>query len=175
MKPKPGLGLTSTAPFWYTRFRVAAYVGVLGSLVWTVAIALPFAPFSYLPPIIVGGGPGMWFVLSYVLYMTVSIGGFGALSFFLYVIEVQEKRALDQTTIALGFVLLVFGVIASCAMLATAGGLSGYGLTHANATETATQNLLESFVYPVAAAVIVSAIGAALVVLSMARARVRAG
>ena len=165
--------MTSTGPFWYSRFRTAAYVGLLVSLVWTVVIALPFVPFSYLPPIIVAGGPGMWFVLSYVLYISVSVGGFGVLSFLLYVIEMQEKRALDQTTIALGFVLLNFGVAASCLLLAVAGALSGYGLTSGNATETATRNLLSYFVYPTATSVVVSAAGAVLVVLAMTRAKVR--
>ncbi len=166
--------MTATEPLWYTRLRSTAYIGLIVSLVWTVVIALPFAPFSYLPPIIVGGGPGTWFLLSYILYMLVSVGGFGALSFFVYTIEIQERRVLDQTTMALGFVLLNFGVLASCLLLAVAGGLSGYGLTSGTATETSVRSLLSSFVYPITASVVVSAAGAALVVLAMARARVRA-
>ena len=159
---------------WYTRFRSAALVGLIVSLVWTVAIALPFTPFSYLPPIIVGGGPGTWFLLSYLLYLSVSVGGYGALSFFAYTVEVLERRILDQTTMALGFVLLNVGVAATCLLLAVAGGLSGYGLTSSTATETSVRSLLSSFVYPTATTVVVSAAGAALVALAMARARVRA-
>jgi hypothetical protein len=167
--------LTTPAPFWYSRFRSAAYVGSIGSLVWTVAIVLPFAPFSYLPPIIVAGGPGTWFLLSYLLYLSITLGGFGALSFFLYVIEIHEKRTLNQTTTALGFALLNLGVVASCLLLAIAGALSGYGLTINKISETSAVNLLSSFVDPVTVAVLVSVAGAALVVLSMARAKVRAG
>ena len=113
--------MTTTGPLWYSRFRSAAYVGSMGSLVWTVLIVLPFQPFSYLPPIIVAGGAGTWFVLSYLLYLSISIGGFGVLSYFLYALEIQERRTLNQTTIALGFALLNFGVIASCVLLAIAG------------------------------------------------------
>ncbi len=167
--------MATSRPFWYTRFRSAAYVGSIGSLVWTFLIVLPFAPFSYLPPIIVAGGPGTWFLLSYLLYLSITIGGFGALSFFLYVIETQEKRALDQTTMALGFALLNLGVVASCLLLAIAGADSGYGLTISKISETAAVNLLSSFVDPVTAAVLISVLGAALIVLTMARAKVRAG
>lgn len=166
--------MTVTGPLWYTRFRSTAYAGLIVSLVWAVAIALPFPPFSYLPPIIVGGGPGTWFLLSYVLYLSVSVGGFGALSFLAYTVEVQERRVPDQTTMALGFVLLNLGVAASCLLLAVAGGLSGYGLTSGTATETSVRSLLSSFVYPTETSVVISAAGAALVVLAMARARVRA-
>jgi hypothetical protein len=144
------------------------------SLVWAVVIALPFQPFSYLPPIIVGGGPGTWFLLSYLLYISVAIGGFGALSFFTYTLEAVERRVLDRTAMALGFVLLNVGVAATCLLLAVAGGLSGYGLTSGTATETSVRSLLSSFVYPTATTVVVSAAGAALVALAMARARVRA-
>lgn len=113
-------------------------------------------------------------MLSYVLYLSVSVGGFGALSFLAYTVEVQERRVPDQTTMALGFVLLNLGVAASCLLLAVAGGLSGYGLTSGTATETSVRSLLSSFVYPTETSVVISAAGAALVVLAMARARVRA-
>lgn len=51
--------MSSTQPkaFWYRWFRGAAYVSAIGSLVWTMMVILPFAPFSYLPPIIAGEGP----------------------------------------------------------------------------------------------------------------------
>ncbi len=167
--------MTTTGTFWYSRFRSAAYVGSIGSLVWTLVIVLPFRPFSYLPPIIVAGGPGTWFLLSYLLYLSITIGGFGALSFFLYVIEVQEKRTLNQTSIALGYALLNVGVTASCLLLAIAGADSGYGLTINKISETAAVDLLSSFVDPVTAAVLITVAGAALIVVTMARAKVRAG
>jgi hypothetical protein len=156
------------------RFRSTAYVGLIVFIIWTVAIALPFKPFSYLPPILVGGGPGTWFLLSYILYLLVSVAGSGVLSFFAYTIEVQEKRVFDLRTMALGFVLLNLGVVVSCLLLALAGGISGYGLTNGTATETSVRNLLSSFVYPIATSVVVSAAGAILLVVAMARAKVRA-
>ena len=97
---------------WYKAFRAATYAGLLGALVWTVLLVLPFRPFSYLLPIVEHEGPGIWFLLSYLLFLIVALAGFGVLSSLLYTIEVQENRKPNQLAMLSGFVLLVIGVFA---------------------------------------------------------------
>lgn len=157
-------------PLWYRRYRGAAYLSAFAALVWTVVTVLPFEPFSYLPPIIVGGGPGIWFVLAYILFLVVGIGGFGALSAFLTTVELHENRTVDSRTMWPALVLLSIGVVGSCLLLAVAGALGGYEATQ-NATTSHIDSLLSPYVYPITAMVLVTVVGAGLAVLSMVRAR----
>lgn len=158
-------------PLWYRRYRGAAYLNTFAALLWTCVIVLPFAPFSYLPPIIVGGGPGIWLVLAYVLFIVVGIGGFGALSAFLTTVELHEGRAIDPRTMWPALVFLSFGVAGSCFLLGVAGAVGGYSATYELSTTTSIDNLLSPYVYPITTLVFATVIGAALAVLSMVRAR----
>lgn len=157
---------------WYKRFRATTYVSAIVSLIWTVLIVLPFEPFSSLPPIIVGGRPGTWFLLAFLLYVIIGIGGFGVFSALLYVIETYERRVVDQSTMLLGFVLLNIGVAASCILLALAGGLGGYAMTINNVTQSAAERILNPFIYPITITTLMAVIGAALTLVAMIRAKV---
>ena len=158
-------------PFWYRRFRAAAYVSTLVALGWTIVIVLPFEPFSYLPPIIVGGGPGIWFVLAYVLFVVMGIGGFGAISGFLTTMELQEGRAIDDRLMWPSLVLMCVGMAGSCILLGVAGAVGGYAGTFQGSSTDAIHDLLAPYVNPITTLVIIAVIGAALAVLSMVRAR----
>ena len=159
-------------PLWYRRYRGAAYLMTLASLAWTVAIVLPFEPFSYLPPIIVGGGAGIWFVLAYVLFIVTGVGGFGALSAFLTTVELHENRTVSSTTMWPALALLSLGVAGSCLLLGVAGALGGYSSTYVSTSTTKSiDDLLSPYVYPITVLVLLTVVGAALAVLSMVRAR----
>ena len=158
-------------PLWYRRYRGAAYLSTLAALVWTVVIVLPFAPFSYIPPIIVGGGPGIWLVLAYVLFIVVGIGGFGALSAFLTTVELHENRTISPRTMWPALVLLSVGVAGSCLLLAVAGAVGGYEATNGVSTTKSNEDLLSPYVYPITSLVLITVVGAGLAVLSMVRAR----
>jgi hypothetical protein len=158
-------------PLWYRRYRGAAYLCTLAALVWTVVIVLPFNPFSYLPPIIVGGGPGIWFILAYVLFVVVGIGGFGALSSFLTTVELHEKRIIDQRMMWPAILLLSVGVSGSCLLLALAGAVGGYAATYQTSSAQSIDSLLSPYVDPITTLTLVAVIGAGLAVLSMVRAR----
>ena len=158
-------------PLWYRRYRGAAYLSTFAALAWTVVIVLPFRPFSYIPPIMVGGGPGIWFVLAYMLFIVVGIGGFGALSAFLTTVELHENRKINSRMMWPALLLLSVGVVGSCLLLAVAGAVGGYAATYELSTTTSIDNLLSPYVYPITDLVIVAVIGAALAVLSMVRAR----
>ncbi|HYC11743.1 MAG TPA: hypothetical protein VEC02_03680 [Nitrososphaerales archaeon] len=148
-----------------------AYVSVVGSLVWTAFVILPFAPFSYLPAIMIGGGPGSWFFLAYVLYLSIGVGGVGGLSSFAYTVEAHEGRLIDSRVMSIAFVLLGFGITASCILLAIAGALGGYVNNIEGVTETTVQSLLSPYVYPITATVLLALVGAALAISAMVRAR----
>ena len=158
-------------PLWYRRYRGAAYLSTLAALLWTAVIVLPFAPFSYLPPIIVGGGPGIWFVLAYLLFVVAGIGGFGALSAFLTTVELHENRTIDPRTMWPALILLSAGVAGSCLLLAVAGAVGGYAATYELSTTTSIDHLLSPYVYPISTLVLITVVGAVLAVLSMVRAR----
>ena len=158
-------------PLWYRRYRGAAYLSTLGALVWTAAMVVPFHPFDYIPPIIVGGGPGIWFVLAYMLFIVMGIGGFGALSAFLTTVELHEGRTIDPRTMWPALVMLSVGVTGACLLLGTAGAVGGYAYTIQTSTEKSIDSLLSPYVDPISALTLVAVIGAALAVLSMVRAR----
>ncbi len=142
-----------------------------GVIAWTVVIILPFAPFSYLPPIIVGGRAGIWFTLGYLLFIIVGVGGFGALSAFLTTVELHENRTIDQRTMWPALVLLSAGVIGSTVLLAIAGAVGGYAATIDTSSTQSMDSLLSPYVGPISALALVAVIGAALAVLSLVRAR----
>lgn len=155
--------------FWYRRYRGAAYLSAVAAAVWTAIIVLPFPPFSYLPPIIVGGGPGIWFVLAYMLFLVVGIGCFGAISAFLTTVELHERRVIDPRTMWPALLLLSAGLAGSTFLLAVAGAVGGYAATFGGPTSI--DALLSPYVYPITALTLVTVIGAILAVLSMVRAR----
>ncbi len=158
-------------PLWYRRYRGAAYLSTFASLVWTVVIVLPFPPFSYLPPIVVGGGPGIWLVLAFVLFLVIGIGGFGAMSAFLTTVELHERRTIDGRTMWPALVLLSVGVTGSCLLLGVAGAVGGYAADYGTSSVSSIDRLLSPYVDPITTLTLVAVIGAALAVLSMVRAR----
>lgn len=156
---------------WYGRFRTAAFLSTIAALIWTLIIVLPFEPFSYLPPIIVGGGPGIWFVLAYVLFVVTGIGGFGAISGILTTVELHEGRTVDGRLMWPALVLMCVGTAGSCILLGVAGAVGGYSSTIQLSPTDAIKNLLAPYVNPITTLVVIAVIGAALAVLSMVRAR----
>ena len=159
------------AGLWYRRYRGAAYVFALGALVWTAAMVLPFAPFSDAPPILVGGGPGVWLLVGYVLFVAVGIGGFGAMTSFLVGVELHEKRSVDSRLMWPATALLVVGFVGSCVLLGVAGAVGGYDSTFQSASAQAIDGVLSPFVYPITSLVLITVIGAALAVVALVRAR----
>jgi hypothetical protein len=158
-------------PLWYRRFRGAAYLSAFAALVWTVVIIIPSKPFSYLPPIIVGGGPGIWFVLAYLLFIVVGIGGFGVLSSFLTTVELHENRSVDSRLMWPALILLSIGVTGSCLLLALAGAVGGYESTFETSSAQSIDSILLPYVDPISSLTLIAVIGASLAVLSMVRAR----
>jgi len=138
---------------------------------WTVAILLPFAPFSYLQPIMVGGGPGTWFLVGYLLYPTVGVGGFAAISSFLFAIETYELRRPNGRTMMAGLALLVGGVLSGCLLLGIAGVTGGYVIVIQHSTVDVTERVLSPYVNVITAASLIAVIGAGISLYGMAAAK----
>jgi len=155
--------------YWYTIFRDASYVSIFVALVWTVLMVLPFAPFSEIPPIMVGGGPGEWLVVAYLLYLSLGAGAFGWLSSLLHLIERDENREVSSSMMWPGFTMLFFGVTVTCVSLGYAGASGGNALV--NGSVSSLHELLSPYLYPITATTIITVAGAALVLLAMIRAR----
>lgn len=171
--PNPTLGEEKTSVqaeklYWYDIFRKACYVGIFGSLVWTVVMVAPVAPLSEIPRIIVGA-PGEWLLVAYLVYISLGAGAFGWLSGLLIVIERQENRKVSSAIMWPGFVMLFFGVTLSCLLLGYAGASGGYASM--SGSTYSLQQLLAPYVNPIASTAIVATAGAALVLLAMVRAR----
>jgi len=156
---------------WYERFRKAAYVNTLVWMIWTVAILLPIAPFSYLQPIMAGGGAGTWFLVGYILFLAAAVVGFIGISSLAFVIEVHEQRSPNYSIMITGFILLYAGILASCLLLGIAGATGGYAMVIQTSTVTVAQNLLSPYVDPITAASSIAVAGTGLTVYAMATAK----
>jgi hypothetical protein len=140
-------------------------------MVWTIAILLPFAPFSYLQPIIVGGSAGTWLLLSYVLFATIPVFGFGVISSILFAIETHEGRKLDNRVMLIGLILLYVGTVGGFLLLGIAGVIGGYALVLEHSTVNATNELLSPYMNPITAASIAAVAGAAITIYGMTSAK----
>jgi len=155
--------------YWYAMFRSASYAGISVALIWTIVMILPFRPFSELPPIMIGGGPGEWLVVGYLLYIALGGGAFAWLSGLLHVIEKDENREVDSSLMLPGFALLLTGVTASCLALGYAGASGGYA--QMNGSMSSLHQMLSPYLYPITTTAFVAVAGAFLVLLAMIRAR----
>ena len=139
--------------------------------VWTVAILLPFAPFSYLQPIMVGGGAGTWFVVAYFLFVTVAVVGFAVISSIVFVIETHERRSLDHRIMLVGLVFLYVGTTAGLLLLGLAGAVGGYASVVENATVSTTDTLLSPYVNVITVACLAAVAGTGFTIYGMCTAK----
>ena len=146
-------------------------MNAFGSMLWTIAIVLPLAPFSYLQPIMVGGGPGTWFLVGYLLYPIVGVGGFASISSLLFVIETYERRTLNNGIMLTGLILLYVGVLAGCVLLGIAGVSGGYAIIIQNSTVNVAQSVLSPYVVPISTASLAAVAGAGVSIYGMATAK----
>jgi hypothetical protein len=142
-------------------------------MIWTIVIVLPFAPLSYLPPIMIGGGPGTWFLLGYVLYLTIGVGGFAGFSAFLLMIELHEGRVLDGRIMLSGLILLYLGVTVGSILLGVAGAIGGYNFIIQHDTSNTVQGLLSPYVSPITVASFVAVAGAGVSMYGMITAKAK--
>ncbi|MCL7401616.1 MAG: cbb3-type cytochrome c oxidase subunit I [Thaumarchaeota archaeon] len=135
------------------------------SIIWTIIIVLPIEPFSILLRIIVGGGPGVWFLLAYLLHLIVGYGGFTCLSFLYYLIEEKWEVELNNKLIMAGFYLLFIGVNITLITLAAAGAVGGYYLNIIHAPVEDVRSILEPMVNPIRLLSLITIVGALILLI----------
>lgn len=143
-------------------FRRATIVNSLISIVWTIIIVLPLEPFSLLLRVIVGGGPGIWFLLAYILHIIIGSGVFTGFSYLYYLIEDSSNIKAENIFNLTGFFLLFIGVNITLIVLAVAGAIGGYYLNILHLPIEIVRETLEPFVNPLRILSIVTVIGALL-------------
>lgn len=151
----------------YRLFRLASFSHTLTALVWTLLIVIPYPPFNYLLPIIEKGGPGVWLLFGYMVYLAAGPIGFGIVSSILKSIEIDERSKVNERVAKLGFYFSYIGVLCSSILLAIAGSLGGYYMYFAAFSPSRVSEILSSFVLPITFTVVLAVIGYLLVVFSM--------
>jgi hypothetical protein len=138
--------------------RKIALANAVAASIWTLIIVLPIEPFPLLLRIIVGGGPGIWFIMGYLLFIIVGFCGLAGLSYIYYMAEKEGNKISNQLSI-LGLVLTCVGTIATTIMLQLAGAMGGYEYTIMRAPTEKIRLLLEPLVNPIRLLVIMTSIG----------------
>jgi len=138
--------------------RKVALANAVAASIWTLVMVLPLEPIPLLLRIIVGGGPGTWFVIGYLLFIIVGFCGFAGLSYIYYMAEKEGSKINNQLAI-LGLVLTCIGTIAASIMLQLAGALGGYEYTIMRSPTEKIRSLLEPLVNPLRLFTIMASIG----------------
>lgn len=151
----------------YRLYRIASFSHTLTALIWTLLIVTPYPPFNYLLPIMEKGGPGVWLLFGYIVYLISGPIGFGIISSLLKTIEVDEGSRINEKTAKLGFYLSYIGVLCSSVLLALAGSLGGYYMYFAAVSPLKITETLSSFVLPITFTVVLAVAGYFLIIISM--------
>jgi hypothetical protein len=153
---------------WSYRFRMAAVSSGVGAVVWTVLMIIPAPPFSSVQPILVGGGPGTWLLLGYVLYV---VAGFCALAGMSALLIGNGTRGPAYgTLLTAGLALYYAGVTATSFLLGLAGYVGGYASSISHLPEPSIESLLTPYVEPVTLGALAACAGALIIMLSLGRA-----
>jgi hypothetical protein len=155
------------AGHWLPTFRAAAYTAGGGAIVWTLLMILPFQPFSSIPPIIVGGGPGTWLLLGYLLYLVAGFGGLSALTALLSSLGGRGLGGSLGWAMKLGLALYYAGVTVACVLLGFAGYSGGYAYSIQHLPDPSIETILLPYLDPVTLAALAGCAGATLLLLSM--------
>lgn len=119
----------------------------------------------------VGGGAGTWFVVAYLLFATVAVVGFAAISSIVFAIETHERRSIDYRIMLIGLILLYAGTIAGLILLGIAGAVGGYALVVENSTVSTINTLLSPYLNPITAACLAAVAGTGFTIYGMSTAK----
>jgi hypothetical protein len=152
---------------WSNRFIWAAIIQGLAATLLTVPIVLPWIKPS-VSQVIASGSAGTWFLVGYVMYITVGVVAVGLTALFYHHFEVSLNKpyrgisnafawvhlvAMNVGAAAATFLLMYAGYFGERALMpVTSGGL-------AMATAAVHQTIMVGFVNPVGYALILTGIG----------------
>ncbi len=142
----------------HKKLKRLAIINTIIATIWTLLFILPTDFSQSLLRILVGGGPGVWLIIGYVLFIVVGCLGLIGLS-----IIVSD---LDETTIRsvniflmIGIVMFYVGTIGSTLGLGLAGALGGYSSTILHAPVANTETILQPFEKPIQVFTAIAIIG----------------
>jgi hypothetical protein len=151
----------------YRLFRLASFSHTLTALIWTLLIVIPYPPFNYLLPIIEKGGPGIWFLFGYLIYLIAGPVGFGTVSALIKTIEIDENAHINEVLAKIGFYLSYAGVLLSSILLAVAGALGGYYMYFIAVSPSILSSILSRFIIPITLTTVAAVLGYLMILLSM--------
>ncbi|GBC71781.1 hypothetical protein HRbin02_01569 [Candidatus Calditenuaceae archaeon HR02] len=144
---------------WASRYRSGAVANAFVSILWTLLYVLPFEPFPVLLKIVVAGGPGVWFMLGYLLYIIVGFGGFLGLSYLYSIAEAAGAKRVNNFLALTGYAALFIGFTGTTIGLAVAGAVGGYTAVILHAPAENVRMVMEPFVNPLRILCLVTVIG----------------
>jgi hypothetical protein len=152
---------------WTKRFVWAAIIQGLAATLWTIPIVLPSIRPS-IAQVIASASAGTWFLVGYVMYITVGVLGVGLTALFYHYFEIDLGKPYKGIASWLAWVHLVLmnigaagatwalmyaGYVGEAGLMPTSSG--GGGLTAAQVHE----QILVQFVNPIGYLLIITAIG----------------
>lgn len=142
----------------YKRFSILAMVNSIIATFWTLLFILPIDLSQTLQRILVGGGPGVWLIIGYVLFIMVGCLGFAGLAVIALNIRQSITRGMSFL-LNVGMLTFYIGVLGSTVGLGLAGSLGGYSVTISHAPLSKTESILEPFIIPIQLFSLIAIIG----------------
>lgn len=132
----------------YRKLRKLALINTIIAAIWTLLFILPFDFSQSLLRILVGGGPGIWLIIGYVLFIV--IGCLGLIGLSVLVLNLDETVVRSKNTLLIvGILIFYIGVMGSTLGLGLAGALGGYSTTILHAPIANTEAVLQPFEKPI--------------------------
>jgi hypothetical protein len=153
-------------------YRFLGIVNTIVAIIWTLLIASPLDLSVNIQRMIAEGGPGTWFLLAYLMFITVGVLGFFILSVIYGLYEVRGVR-VNRFIAWPSLILTYIGITFASLLLGVAGYIGGshYVLFHSS-PETIHQ-ILSPYIPFIRFFVILAVIGVLAGVISVIEAELR--
>ncbi len=147
----------------YKRFVRLAIVNSIIAIFWTLLFILPISLSQTLQRILVGGGPGVWLIIGYVLFVIIGCLGFIGLS--IIALNINQPTKIMSFLLNIGTLMFYVGILGSTLGLGIAGSLGGYSSTILHEPVSTTASILEPFVIPIQLFSLIAIIGALILMI----------
>ncbi|MGB9729451.1 MAG: hypothetical protein ACPL1B_06210 [Thermoprotei archaeon] len=147
----------------YRRFIKLAIINSIIAIFWTLLFILPISLSQTLQRILVGGGPGVWLIIGYVLFILIGCLGFVGLS--IIVLSINQLTRIMSFLLNIGMSMFYVGTLGSTLGLGIAGSLGGYSSTILHEPVSSTASILEPFVIPIQLFSLIAIIGALILMI----------
>ncbi|MEM3832229.1 MAG: hypothetical protein QW128_01335 [Thermoprotei archaeon] len=147
----------------YKRFTTLAIINSIIAVFWTLLFILPINLSQTLQRILVGGGPGVWLIIGYILF--IAIGCLGFIGLAVITLNINQPTRIMNFLLSIGIVMLYVGTLGSTLGLGIAGSLGGYSSTILHEPTSVTASILEPLVTPIQIFSLIAIIGALILMI----------